>query len=170
MAQHTPRRVLLQRLARVEALLERATTDGERRAAQAAADRLRARLAVPKPTIPADPLLSPPGRGWPDRGMLRDRVHHWMSGRLSNEALAEWAQAEVDQCLLPDVPASDPVSVEVEVLLQLSTLHLGVLLPGRDGPALLAFLDTSEDDTEGGWRAWFRHLRGEPSPRLSDGP
>jgi len=91
-------------------------------------------------------------------------------GHRCSETLASWAQDEVGKCLLPDVPASDPISVEVEVLLQLSTLHLGVLQPERDGHALLAFLDTSAEDSMRGWRAWFRHLRGQSDPRLESTP
>ncbi len=166
MGNNPPRQVLQRRLARVEGLAERAETDGERRAALAAAERLRARLAASHTTIPADPLLAPAGRIWPDRSKLRGLVEDWTRGRMRSEALSEWAQGEVGKCLLPDVPVTDPVSVEVEVLLQLSTLHLDVLHPARDGPALQAFLDTPEEDTEGGWRTWFRHLRGEAAPAL----
>ena len=147
-------------------LVNRAATEGERHAALAASERLRARLATPHASIPSDPLLDTSGRDWPDRARLRERVHDWAGGRLDSNSLADWAQEEVGKWLLPDVPASDPLSVEVEVLLQLSTLQLGVLQPARDGPALLEFLDTPEENTERGWQAWFRHLRGEPAPTL----
>lgn len=155
----------MQRLARVEALADRASTPGERRAALSAAERLRSRLAASAPTLPADPWLDPPGGRWPGRAKLRALVRAWTQGRLSDAALAARAQHEVDQNLLPDLPVSDPESVEVEVLLQLSTLHLGALLPERDGAALLAFLDTPAEDSARGWQAWYRHLRGEPGTR-----
>jgi hypothetical protein len=159
--------VLLRRLARVEALAHRAATDGERRAARAAAERLRERLQEPLPTIPADLLLDPPGRTWPGRVELRERVQDWVDGVQTSEEVAMWAHDEVDKSLLPDVPPpTDPDSIEVEVLLELSTLHIGELQAERDGPALLAFLDTPRDETERGWRGWFRHLRGVPTPSL----
>jgi hypothetical protein len=132
----------------------------------AAAERLRRRLVEPLPPMPADHLLDTPGRPWPDRGTLRDLVEAWARGDLDSEALSEWAQTEVGTWLLPDLPVSDPISVEVEVLLQLSTLHLGVLRPDHDGPALLAFLATPDEETPLGWQAWFRHVQGTSSPRL----
>jgi nicotinate-nucleotide pyrophosphorylase len=166
MATGPSRHVLQRRLARVEALADRATTAGERQAAAAAANRLRARLATTRSTIPADPLLDPRGGRWPGRAVLRARVLDWIQGRQTHQAIARWAQQEVDRWLLPDVPVHDPVGVEVEVLLQLSTLHLGALLPERDGAALMAFLDTPLQLTESGWQAWYRHLRGEADSAL----
>ena len=160
---------LRQRLARVKNLARRAGTDGERQAALAAAERIEARLAAPGSTIAPDPFLDPPDGRWPDRNELRVRVEAWGKGQLDGDKLAIWAQDRIDQCLLPDVPVSDPVGIEVEVLLQLSTLHLGVLLPERDAPALQAFLDTPRMDTSLGWQAWFRHVRGASAPSLRGG-
>ena len=116
--------------------------------------------------MPADPLLDPGGRGWPTRTELRDQVCAWMEGQQTNASVAGWAQDHVDRWLLPDAGVDDPESIAVEVLLQLSTLHLGALVPARDGRALLSFLDTPIADTEHGWRAWYRYLRGEPAPTL----
>ena len=165
-----PEKVLRQRLARVQALADRAATEGERNAALAAADRLRDRLATAVDPMPADPLLDPVGRGWPTRTELREQVCAWMAGQRANAAVADWAQDHVGRWLLPDAEVHDPESIAIEVLLQLSTLHLGALEPARDGAALLAFLDTAATDTEHGWRAWYRHLRGEPAPTFGQAP
>ena len=169
MAKDASRQALKRRLARVEALAQRAGTDGERQAALAAAERIEARLTPPGSTVAPDPFLDPPDGRWPGRNELRVCVEAWEQGALDGDTLAAWAQDRIDQCLLPDVRVNDPVGIEVEVLLQLSTLHLGVLLPARDGPALRAFLDTPLPDTPLGWQVWFRHVRGEPAPSLPDG-
>lgn len=150
----------------MEALAHRATTDGERRAAWAASERIRARLFEPPAPLDADPHLATPGGGWPDRVVLRAWVRDWMAGKVAADALADRARDQVGRFLLPDLPIDDPESIEVEVLLQLSTLHLGALMPERDGAALLAFLDTPAGDTALGWQAWYRHLRGEATPVL----
>lgn len=164
---------LHRRLQRVRNLAERGATHGERTAARAAAARLEARLeqAPGKPFRGAslDSALRPgPAEVVPSTTELRAAIEAWHTGDRTAADLAEAARDLVDRVVLPDRPAHDPLSIRVEVVMLLTSLGEGPI-GIEDTFALLAFLDAAEEDPEQAWKAWFRHLEGQPIPAVSAG-
>ena len=153
-------RKLHAKLARVEALHEGATTEGERRAAARARERLieRARhlrandpvarfckdhiesLGVP-PNRPPAPRPVPSGRE------VLGALACWESRDWTRRRVRLWAAQMVDQCILPADP-EDEGACRSEVLLQLAALH-HIRLKRTDVPRIRRFLRDRD------WRAWF---------------
>lgn len=170
---------LHRRLRLVDTLAQRGATVGERAAARQVARRLRERLreasAAPRATVlPGDPT-DPIRQGHadltlPDRAELAAVVQAWRLGEVDDAAVGAWACTFVGGLLLPDLPADDPDSIPIEVLLQLSTVPGGpVGVDHADG--LLAFLSTGPNDTRAGWARWFATLAdptGGRPPALPD--
>jgi hypothetical protein len=152
-----------ERLRKIQALAhDPSTTPAERAAARAAAERLQARDR--SRVLLADPDLDPPGQP-PDRIDLAIVVRKWRDGEWCDERVAAWAWGHVDRLLLPDLPPDDPQGIDVEVLLQLSTQHCGVLRAEHDADALLRLLESPRDAARSALMAWFSHLQTQ-GPRL----
>lgn len=151
------------RLRKIEALAhDPSTTASERAAAHAAAERLRARHRAR--VLPADSDLDPPGQP-PDRVDLMQVVRRWQAGTWSDDHVAAWASEHVDRLLLPDLPPEDPQAIDVEVLLQLSAQHRGMLTVEQDASALLRLLESPRDGARAALLDWFAHVR-STGPRL----
>lgn len=158
------------KLQRARVLAQQGSSAGERQAAQAAVQRLQARLHASNPgklrdpgdaVLPADPGLDPP-MDPPTVGEIAILLLEWERGDLSTAQLQAWAHHTVGAVLLPDLSPSQAGAVEVEVVLQLSAMdHLP--LDHKDLPALRAFLTC--DGHESGWQAWFQHISGTARPK-----
>jgi hypothetical protein len=161
---------LITKLAAVEALEGGAATDGERRAAGNARERLVARIAeddAPMPRAFAEELeaghhlraAGSEGGGdvtpeLPDRLELRLRIRACLDTRLAPGDLSRWAASWVDAAVLPDLPDADPGSVAPEVVLVLAAGPPSAPLCR----AMLEFLDTDATDSAAGWRRWLEAL------------
>ncbi len=149
-----------QRLQRVQALHDGATTPGERAAAAEAKKRLMQRLhAVRK----ADPVArfveghvrtlgisrppEPPAVELPTRRQVSAMLAAWEEGSCTDARIRDWAARLVGAVDLPSHP--DAVGAcRAEVLLQLAMLERVPLSP-RDVPAVRRFLRTRD------WGEWF---------------
>lgn len=152
--------VLRQRLRRVQALHDGATTPGERRAAAQARERIVARLQRVRNADPVARFVhrqveglgvgrppEPPSVPLPSHREVGVALAHWEMGRWSDRRVSAWAAALVDAVDLPSHP--DAVGAcRAEVLLQLAMLHR-VPLRSTDVPALRRFLRTRD------WAQWF---------------
>ena len=160
---------LITKLAAVEALEGDGSTEGERRAAARARERLEDRLAAERPVPRAfaeeleaghhlrEPVEAPEesvAPELPDRTELRLRLAACLEGWLDAGDLSRWAARWVDAAVLPDLPHSDPGSVAPEVLLVLAS---GVPSSSLCG-AMVEFLDADADDTGAGWSRWLEDL------------
>lgn len=158
------------KLQRARVLAQQGSSAGERQAAQAAVQRLQARLHSSKAgnlrdpgdaVLPADPELDPP-MDPPTVGEIAILLLEWERGDRSTAQLQAWAHHTVGAVLLPDLSPSQAGAVEVEVVLQLSAMdHLP--LGHKDLPALRAFLTCGGH--ESGWKAWFQHLSRTARPK-----
>jgi hypothetical protein len=146
------------RLARVEALHERAGTPGERAAAARARDRLVShlvRLRAEDPVVvfveehlaelgvPGAP--PPPPAQVPGVDELLRVLAEWELGLRTASEVARWAAEQVDAVELPADPAAEGAIVG-EVLLQLSASHSP---PSALVSAARRFVRT------GDWNEWF---------------
>lgn len=159
-----PERRLLERLARVEALHEGATTPGEREAAARALKKVLERLVevrakdeVARFCAAHVASLGIPDRPPPDTDEplpcaldLRRRLTWWHHGHIPASHLRDWASRVCDRTVLPSDP-SDPEAPAAEVVLQLAALRRA-RLKRQDVPAILEFLDSAD------WGAWFALL------------
>jgi len=169
------RRRLLQKLDRVEALRDGATTPGERAAAIGARERLLRRLAE---VMSDDHVHREILRGFaaagrlhgahlhvvedepvelPSAACIAGEIGRWRDGELTRSQLAAWASRFVDKMVFPRHPPDDPRSIPIEVLLQLSCMRNQPLYKS-DIPALLTFLGAEGDEALGAWQAWFAHV------------
>lgn len=83
---------------------------------------------------------------------LRQLLHRWQTGELTEREVHETAEAMLEQLPpLPVYPASSPQSIPMEVLYDLDILN-HQLITAADIPALLAFLDTPPGHEPEGWR------------------
>ena len=153
---------LWRKLKRVEALSRGATSPGERRAANAAAERLKSRLAKVRAADPiakacreeiAD-LTVPPTAGHRQRAMPRERdlrsvLARWEGGDWSLRRVTRWAAKAVDEVTMPE-DSSHPDARIAEVLLVLAQRGHG-LRPG-DVPDIRRFLRGAS------WEMWFELL------------
>ncbi|MCB9763574.1 MAG: hypothetical protein H6739_27650 [Alphaproteobacteria bacterium] len=165
----TDRHSLRKKLRRIQALHDRATTPGERQAAAAALDRIRDRMervdeGLPQPegVITLEELgftSSEPGYTLPDRAELIAMLLEWSNGDRTARSVGRWASRLVDKLLLPDLPATDPEAIPVEVLLQLSCMRRQPLAV-QDIPAMLAFLAAPPDRAAQAWADWFAYVEG----------
>lgn len=155
-----------EKLRRVEALRQGATTPGERAAAESARARLLERLeAAPEPPLEigsAEVVASvdydvPAGAGLPGIYTFGRVLRAWADGDLTREGVRAWASGVVGSTLLPICDLDDPRSLRVELLMQLSALDRQPLDPS-DVPALLGFLQGEAGPAA--WAAWFEWLRG----------
>ncbi|HXA29907.1 MAG TPA: hypothetical protein VN193_14295 [Candidatus Angelobacter sp.] len=92
----------------------------------------------------------------PSREALVGMVKEWMAGERSTRSVHEWAEElEHAHVYSPEYalgpPQVDPIASEV--LLRLSFLNVELITP-EDGPAILAFLGASPEDTSAAWEAW----------------
>ena len=166
-------RALLRKLKRVEALCDRPGNEAERKAAELARARILARLQAVKADEPeaytgvlidliavqglgAESIQSEAGMRLPAAGEIIARLLAWKAGDRSRAEIQRWAARYVDKMLLPDLPHTDPASIPVEVLLQLSAMKRQPLLT-TDVPALIRFL-RAEQGPEEAWTQWFLWL------------
>lgn len=153
-------RRLRERLERVEALHERATTPGEKEAARKAGERLLKRLEKVRADDPIGrfcrahlaalgvaPRRPPPPPPLPSGRAVLNVLARWECGDWSRHRVHRWASRVVDRVTLPDHP-DDTRACRSEVLLQLAALH-HVDLRDTDVPGIRRFLRT------GNWSAWF---------------
>ena len=154
---------LKRKLQRARVLARHGSSAGERQAAQAAVQRLQARLRLMDPgelrdpgdaILAADPWLDPPTPP-PSIGEIAILLLEWERGDLSTAELQTWAHNVVGSVLLPDLSPNEDGAVAVEIVLQLSAMDHHPLDHG-DLPALRAFLACGGH--ESGWQAWFQHL------------
>lgn len=154
---------LRMRLERVEALHRGATTDGERRAAAKARERLLERIVAERAKDPVARMVAedlaalgvpsprpPPPTPVPDDAALLRVLALWESGDWTRRKVHDWAARMVDAVMLPADPAHE-AACRAEVLLQLAMLHR-VALDTGDVPALRRFLRDRD------WAAWFALL------------
>lgn len=161
---------LAEKLRRIERLRQGATTAGELRAAEAAVERIAARLKAegrcpgevargPSAGSCAfradDPLYA--AESMPTVARLREVLGSWAAGDITTRGVHRWAAHLVDKVYLDVHPPDDPRSVPVEILLQLSSMGL-LPLEGRDVPHILSFLDAEPSELEPAWRCWFEWL------------
>lgn len=159
MVQVTERR-LRERLDRVEALYNGATTPGEREAARCAGERLLGRIERLRADDPVvrfcrehlqalgvAPRPPPPPARLPSERTLLGVLARWEAGDWSRERVHHWAARVVDRVTLPR-EATDAGAPRAEILLQLAALHLVDLRP-CDVPGIRRFL------RGGDWGAWF---------------
>jgi hypothetical protein len=151
---------LKQRMRRVKALHDGATTPGERAAAASALERLMARLDEVRA---ADPVASfvrdhvtrlgidrapePPSVPLPSTLEVARVLTLWEQGDWSTAEVATWASALVGAVDLPSHPDAHG-AVRAEVLLQLAMVHRVPLRP-HHVPAIRRFLRTRA------WEGWF---------------
>jgi hypothetical protein len=157
---------LRRRLLHTERLARDGATEGERAAARAAAERLRARIAGVGPgaaAVEAPPWDEPltdevAPADLPSRRTLRAWLSAWSAGRIGADEIRARAARFVDGAVLPDLPPDDPDGVVVELLL----VWAGAPGPGSaaDRAAARAFLDTPPEHTRAGWEAWLAQLAG----------
>ena len=165
-------KTLQRRLRAIEALIEGATTDGERQAAEKAKARLVARLDADDDARKAcGPWgWQPPDAAWVDvpcERMVRGWLTSWAAGDTTTKELQKRASFYVDKVVLPLYDPSDVRSIPIELLLQLSSMKRQPLSPD-DVPELLHFLDAPEG-AEAAWAAWFAFLEdrfGTPRRRV----
>ncbi len=164
-------KTLQRRLRAVEALIEGATTEGERQAAEKARARLVARLDADED---ARKVVGPWGWQPPDEALvdvpcgerIRGWLLSWAAGDITTVELQKLAAFYVDKVVLPLYDPSDARSTPIELLLQLS-MKRQPLTPD-DVPDLLHFLDAPEG-AEAAWAAWFVFLEdrfGAPRRRV----
>jgi len=156
-------KTLKRKLRAVEALLEGATTDGERQAAERARERLVARLGSEEDERTACGPFGwhPPDAAWvqvPTAEVLRGWLEAWAAGDRTTRQVQKEAAWYVDKVVLPLHDPSDVRSIAVELLLQLSSMKRQPL-HADDVPDLLAFLDAPEG-AEAAWAGWFAFLDG----------
>jgi len=102
----------------------------------------------------ADPLLdAAPPAALPDATTLLGWIRAWRAGAVPLEALRERAGAVVAAHVLPSLPPSDPASVAIEALLELSADGPGAITPA-DAAALEAFVAGHTLPSEA-WAAWW---------------
>ena len=164
-------KTLQRRLRAVEALIEGATTEGERQAAEKARARIVARLDADEDARKA---CGPWGWQPPDAAlvdvpcgqMVRGWLLSWAAGDIRTKELQKLAGFYVDKVVLPLYDPSDVRSTPIELLLQLS-MKRQPLTPD-DVPELLRFLD-APDGAEAAWAEWFVFLEdrfGAPRRRV----
>jgi hypothetical protein len=156
---------LRRRLLHTERLAREGATDGERAAARAAAERLRARIGLSTPPPEEDaaawdePLTDEVApQDLPSRATLGAWLDDWAAGRAGAADIAARAARFVDGAVLPHLPPEDPDGVVVEVLLVLAGAQ-GAWAPS-DLAAVHAFLGTPPSATRAGWADWLAHLAG----------
>ena len=160
---------LRRRLLHTERLAREGATDGERAAARAAAERLRARIGLSTPPPEEDaaawdePLTDEVApQDLPSRATLGAWLDDWAAGRAGAADIAARAARFVDGAVLPHLPPEDPDGVVVEVLLVLAGAQ-GAWAPS-DLAAVHAFLGTPPSATRAGW-LYFGAVRQMPWPR-----
>lgn len=163
------RATVIRKLQRVDALRRRATTPGERAAAETVCARLIARLGgheTPdwsvwsiEPSEPEgpDPIFADSGLELPGRDQILAVLLAWSTGHYADEEVAEWAAGFTYKVWLPEHPPDDVRSIYVEVILQLSALHVQPLTRD-DVPALRLFVTAAAGDARDAWRIWWTHL------------
>lgn len=156
-------RGLWQRLQRVQALHDGATTPGEREAAARALQRLARRLEALRADDPVARFVAgdvrrlsiarppePPGEDLPDERSMASMLAAWEQGTVGDRQVQRWAERFVAGVDLPSHP-DDEGACRAEVLLQLAMLDR-VPLTRADVPVLRRFLRTRD------WAAWFARL------------
>jgi len=151
---------LRRRLERVVALHEGATTEGERRAAAEARDRLIARLERVRRDDPVVRFVhghlrhlevagppEPPEVPLPSRREVASALSQWERGAWDDGRMQAWAARLVDAVDLPSHPRAVG-ACRAEVLLQLAMLDR-VPLHASDVPLIRRFLRTRD------WSGWF---------------
>ncbi len=154
---------LWQRMLRVQALHDGATTPGERLAAARALERLSARLSEVRSADPVarfvrddverlgiDRAPEPPAVPLPSVREVCLVLTLWEQGDWRTADVSTWASALVGAVDLPSDPDAQG-AVRAEVLLQLAMLHR-VPLRARHVPAIRRFLRTRD------WEGWFALL------------
>lgn len=157
---------LRERLARIEALHEGATTPGEREAARKAGERLMERIVRLRADDPVvrfcrehlaalgvAPRRPPPPTRLPSEERVLTILARWEAGDWSAARVHRWACRLVDRVTMPDDPGRAPIA---EVLLQLAALHHVRLRP-KDVPRIRRFLRDRD------WTAWFDLVAGAAS-------
>ena len=154
------------RLERAEALRDRATTEGERLAAEAACERLQKRLVHQLERDPVRrhvlaefdalieddaPVRTNTMRPWRDQ--LLKQLARWEDGSLGDLGLRRWAQEVVDRNVLPSDP-NDTQSFWADVVLQLASDRRGVVR-AQHVPKLRRLLRQKGPPP---WEDWFGWL------------
>ena len=151
---------LRRRLERVVALHRGATTEGERRAAAEARNRLVRRLKKVRREDPVARFVAgqlahlsvarppePPSVPLPSHRDVARALAAWEDGAWSDAEVQAWAEALVAAVDLPSDPRAEGAR-RAEVLLQVAMLGR-VPLQAEDVPEIRRFLRT------GDWEAWF---------------
>lgn len=103
-----------------------------------------------------DPLLDAAAPATlPDARTLLGWVRAWRGGAVPLDELRDRASAVVAAHVLPVLPPTDPASVAIEALLELSAEGPGAITPA-DAAALEAFVagHARPSDAWAGWWAW----------------
>lgn len=164
--------VLRQRLERVQALHDGATTPGERRAAERARDRLIRRLEAVRDADPVARFVrdhvaaygvarapEPPSVDLPSTREVLSVLARWEAGEIDDEAIGRWAADLVGAVDLPSHPDALGAA-RAEVLLQLAMLDR-VPLRRWHVTRIRRFLRSRD------WADWFQLLVAVSSGRGS---
>ncbi len=100
----------------------------------------------------------------PPTALLLGWLEDWEAGRADRAAVRLRAAFYVDKLVLPELPQSDPRSLRVEALLELSARGPGAI-GQQDRNALRDFI-LGESNPEAAWAAWWRWRAGQRPRRL----
>ena len=155
---------LRQKLARLEALEEGASTAGERIAAQHAKKRIQQRLLQSSETefwkedntsSVEDVLFN--SETPPTRLEVIEKLKHWQNDNMTQKDVMSWARNLVDKVFFDEIPPEHPDSIPIEIIMVCSAMDRR-RWSKHDIVALMEFATSAPEDPLHAWKQWFAHV------------